>query len=539
MLNKIFAQTLDSDKEKKDRFHWYLAQAEHEFYNNFQKNIILHKVLLNPSQLTEVGKEPQQFPSSRDMYRPVIGIWNYEHRRQGMSWSDEVNQILGFPASTAPSWDNFIAMVHPTDRSRVMELFYQSSQNEEPISLSFRILNEEGNIKHLIAQSKRVITENGSPLGLFGIIYDVTEINKIEADKERLLHVIGQSRDEIYLINTSTFQYEFVNNGAIQNTGYELEELKNMATFNLEPDFTRSDYKKIVRPLLQGEKEKLVFEAVHKRKNGTVYPVEIHLELINYGNGDVFMALVFDISERKKAENYNMERKAFLEKQNNELFDFCNIISHNLRSPLANMSMLIEAIEESESEEDNKLYISKLKPVLNHLHETFDELVESLQVRQDIGVKAEKLNMENVAKKQLESFEGQILTLEADIHCDFSEAPVVNFPMQYMSSILHNLVSNALKYKSPDRKPVISIKTERKDRSIILSVKDNGLGIDLEKHGSSLFKIRKVFHKNADAKGFGLFLTKAQVDTMGGDIWAESTPGQGSTFFVEFVHQYE
>ena len=75
------------------------------------------------------------------------------------------------------------------------------------------------------------------------------------------------------------------------------------------------------------------------------------------------------------------------------------------------------------------------------------------------------------------------------------------------------------------------------DDQIILSVRDNGLGIDLEKHKDDLFKIRKVFHFHPDAKGFGLYITKTQVETMGGKLWVESELGKGSTFFVAFKNQ--
>ena len=110
----------------------------------------------------------------------------------------------------------------------------------------------------------------------------------------------------------------------------------------------------------------------------------------------------------------------------------------------------------------------------------------------------------------------------------------MRFPSKYIDSILSNLISNALKYKSPKRNPVISIKTERVNRDIILSVKDNGLGIDMKLAEKNLFKIRKVFHNHPDAKGFGLFLIKTQIDAMKGEIWVESEPDKGSTFFVKF-----
>ena len=81
--------------------------------------------------------------------------------------------------------------------------------------------------------------------------------------------------------------------------------------------------------------------------------------------------------------------------------------------------------------------------------------------------------------------------------------------------------------------------TKKNNNNIILSISDNGLGIDLKMYKDKLFKIRKVFHHHPEAKGFGLFITKTQVEAMGGKIWAESIPGKGSTFFVEFVNQDE
>ena len=120
---------------------------------------------------------------------------------------------------------------------------------------------------------------------------------------------------------------------------------------------------------------------------------------------------------------------------------------------------------------------------------------------------------------------------------DFDTAPTVVYPVNYMKSILHNLVSNALKYSSPERKPIIKIASKKKEDKLIISVSDNGLGIDLNKNKDNLFKIRKVFHNNPSSKGFGLFITKSQIVALGGTIWVESTPNVGSTFFVELINQ--
>ena len=95
-------------------------------------------------------------------------------------------------------------------------------------------------------------------------------------------------------------------------------------------------------------------------------------------------------------------------------------------------------------------------------------------------------------------------------------------------------MSNALKYHAPGRRPLIKLSTQKLEDGTLLKVADNGLGIDLDKHKDNIFKIGKVFHRHPNAKGFGLFMTKTQVEAMGGKIWVESTAGEGATFFIEF-----
>jgi len=253
------------------------------------------------------------------------------------------------------------------------------------------------------------------------------------------------------------------------------------------------------------------------------------------------LELEHKIAERtenlKEANEKINEHAGLLEFQNTQLKDFCNIISHNLRAPLVNLSMLTNFIEKSTDIKEQKQYIEKLKPVINNLNETFSELVESLQVKQDTEIKSEKQVLKDCLQRTLDGLAGEINKSHAVIETNFEEAPVIKFPSKYLASIFHNLVSNSLKYKSPQRDPVIKLQTKKVRGNIVLSVTDNGLGIDMGRNKDKLFKIRKIFHHHPDAKGFGLYLTKTQVEAMNGKIWAESTPGEGSTFFVEFKNQ--
>jgi len=252
--------------------------------------------------------------------------------------------------------------------------------------------------------------------------------------------------------------------------------------------------------------------------------------------GELSMVIGFgmDITDRKLMEVKQAALVTQLSTRNAQLTDFCGIVSHNLRAPLVNMSMLTDFIEASEDPAEQKLLISKLRPVIDNLHATFNELVESIQIRQDTEIKREDVCLADCLKRTIDGLQTEINKLDAQINTDFSGGSVIHYPPQYLNSIIHNLVSNSLKYHHPDRKPHIQIATKKENNKIVLTVRDNGLGIDLVKHKDNFFKIGKVFHRHPNAKGFGLYMTKTHVEAMGGRIWVESVPGEGSVFFVEF-----
>jgi PAS domain S-box-containing protein len=252
-----------------------------------------------------------------------------------------------------------------------------------------------------------------------------------------------------------------------------------------------------------------------------------------YGELSLVIGFGIDITDRKVMEEKQSAMLKQLSKQNTQLMDFCSIVSHNLRAPLVNMSMLVDFIEASNEPDEQRLLISKLRPVIENLHATFNELVESIQVKQDLEVKLEKVCLHECIKRTISGLATEINKLGARIETDFSEVSVIQYPPAYMNSIIHNLISNSLKYHYPGRPPLIRVRTRTRENKIVLSVEDNGLGIDLEKHRENFFKIGKVFHRHPNAKGFGLYMTKTHVEAMGGRIWVESVPEKGSVFYIE------
>lgn len=220
--------------------------------------------------------------------------------------------------------------------------------------------------------------------------------------------------------------------------------------------------------------------------------------------------------------------------QNKQLDDFAHITSHNIRSPASNIHTLISLLDENSTIEDFKLIYGKLSTVSKNLNETLSELIEVLHVKKDIGIEKQTLSFEKMFKKVRDSLQGEILRHNVLITADFSGATHIRYPKTYLESIFHNLVSNSIKYKGRNRIPEIHVQTFYKDGNLCLSVSDNGLGINMKLYGEKLFGLRKTFHEHNEAKGIGLFMTKAQIEALGGKIFVESEVEKGSTFTVIF-----
>lgn len=366
--------------------------------------------------------------------------------------------------------------------------------------------------------------------------------NRLDKQKEFYENILNKIPTDIAVFDKE-HRYLFVNPGAIKD-----EALRKYIVG--KDDFEYAEYRKRDVSLAKKRREQFLevkksgkemrWEDSLKSPEGNTITHLRRLFPVLDEKGELSMVIGFgiDITERKLLEEKQALYVDQLSSQNVQLVDFCNIVSHNLRAPLVNMSMLVTFIEESTEEQERKFLISKLKPVIENLHTTFNELVESIQIKQDIEIQSENINLDMCLNRTLEAFEDEISRSGAVIERKFSEAPVIQFPPKYLFSIFHNLISNSLKYKSPNRKPHIIVESRKADNNIILSVSDNGLGIDLVKHKDSFFKIGKVFHRNPNAKGFGLYMTKTHVDAMEGKIWAESTPDKGTTIFIEFKNQY-
>ena len=144
-------------------------------------------------------------------------------------------------------------------------------------------------------------------IGVLGVYEDITERKRAEEKIVDLSCVLENSLNEIFVFDAKSLNFLFVNKGALKNIGFTQAEMLSLTPIDIKPEFTRESFLLTVQPLLTGEKEILNFETVHKRKNNTLYNVEIHLQLATYEGKKVFVAIILDITERKRAEEEREE----------------------------------------------------------------------------------------------------------------------------------------------------------------------------------------------------------------------------------------
>jgi signal transduction histidine kinase len=166
------------------------------------------------------------------------------------------------------------------------------------------------------------------------------------------------------------------------------------------------------------------------------------------------------------------------------------------------------------------------------LDETLHNLNEVINIQSDTNIPYRSIKVLDAFHKTVDSLQLLIDSTETRFKIEIDAEAEIQVIPAYLDSILLNFVSNAIKYRAKDRSPIVGLKLSQTQGFKILTISDNGLGIDLERYKDRLFGMYKTFHGNKDAKGLGLFITKAQIDAMKGKVEIESEVGKGSSFHI-------
>ncbi|MER3374997.1 MAG: PAS domain-containing sensor histidine kinase [Allomuricauda sp.] len=379
---------------------------------------------------------------------------------------------------------------------------------------------------------------------VMAIIVDISERKKSEQTIDHWFEVFNESLNEIYIFDVESFVFINVNRGAQLNLGYTMEELNQMSVLDIKTDLSQESFQKLISPLVDKTREKVDFETIHRRKDGSTYPVEVHLQISSIGKKQVFLAIVLDITERKNytqhLENTVEERTEQLrealkaEKQLNELkTKFLSLVSHEFKTPLSSIltsNSLLSKYTKTDQQEKRDKHINTIKEKVKYLDNILTdflsiERLDTGKVKYNISTfPLSKIINEVIYNSNTLLKEGQRIQYPKDI-----DGITVSFEEKIMELSLSNLLHNAIKYSHEDTN--IELRVTENNDSLHIDIIDEGLGIPEEDQPFIFDRYYRASNVlTSQGTGIGLNIVKQHMLNLGADISFKSKPGAGSTF---------
>jgi formate hydrogenlyase transcriptional activator len=239
------------------------------------------------------------------------GVWAGDRTSKPLYWSEEVYQIFGFdPQQGLPTGEQALERIHPDD----FDKFQRGTINEKGhLESEYRIVLPDGTLKYVSGSAHPVLDRDGEIVEVVGVIVDITERKRAEEalrESETRYRTFVDHAADAFFLHDQDHRILDVNRQACENLGYTHEELTGMHPFDLDPEVDAARLQQIRERLAAGEV--CTFESRHRRKNGTVFPIEVRLRPFWRGDRLLHLALVRDITERKLAEEKLRQSEAYL-----------------------------------------------------------------------------------------------------------------------------------------------------------------------------------------------------------------------------------
>lgn len=468
-----------------------------------------------------------------------LGIWEYNTETRQAKWSAGFYAALEYaPGEIECSYHNFFEnILYYHDKEAFLKATYHPRQGGSPVA-QIRLLTKLNGYQWFESTTQKHETGNGPTI--YGIITNINALKMQEAkaaESEFKCAEIGRiAKLGSWEIDVATMNLKF------SREMYEIFELNDEPQLTIQEaiEFFEPQYRPIITDALNQAikfcKPYDVELQFRTAKNSVIWVRSKGVPVLDaYGNCVTLRGVFQDIDSIKKRGITLQSSINLLDDQNKRLQNFAYIVSHNLRSHAGNLKFMVNLFEDSQLKDDRTEIFSHIKTISESLSATMGHLDEIVRIQSEISKERKLVEFETIFNNVASALHTNIANSDAKIITDFSDCPQVDYIPAYLESIFQNLLTNAIKYKHPDRAPVIHIHTQKIGNEIYLVFEDNGVGIDMKRYGEQIFGMYKTFHQNADSKGIGLFMTRNQVEALGGSIQLESTVNIGTKFTVKLV----
>ena len=379
----------------------------------------------------------------------------------------------------------------------------------------------------------------GNPTAILESNRDITR----RATQERMFRTLLESAPDAMVIVDDVGCIQMINAQTEKLFGYSREELVGQRVECLMPDrfrpqhtHHRQDYSHSPRTRSMG----VGLDLYGRRKNGIEFPVEISLSPIETVGGTLVASAIRDVTDRRLAEealeanrNALAQSNAQLIAANKELEAFSYSVSHDLRAPVRHIDGFARLLGETYGEEtpqQARHYLERILAAADHMGRLVDSLLNLARIGRKELIRQEAVSLGDLVRKAVSDFSSE--TEQRGIEWRIHALPAVSCDPSLLSLVFSNLLSNALKFTRGVERSVIQVGTQVDDGRVTIFVRDNGVGFD-SKYADKLFGVFQRLHREEDFEGTGIGLATVQriIQRHGGEVWAESTPGQATTFY--------
>ena len=536
-------------------------QLENPYYYNLIKDVIfilfvglLFRYILyknekrNSRILEKIKSNNNEIKESNEKYDIVSKatsdtIWDWKIQEDTITWNKGIETIFGYTQEEVgnnSAW--WFDKIHPEDSIKMsVKLYSFIEQKSEKWQDQYRFRCADNTYKYVLDRGFLLKDKKGRAHRMIGAIQDITKQKKEEENLKLLETVVTQTKDAIVITksdsNSETFpNIIYVNNAFCAMTGYKSKKVlsKPFNPFNTE-ELDSHEYEKFIAAI--AEKRECQIETLTKKKNKEEYWVRFSMIPIYNSDNELshWISIQKDVTEERKQEKEKEQLIRELTQNNKDLKQFSYITSHNLRAPLSNLIGLLNLIEDIPINDSELLeIINGFKKSTHLLNETINDLVKIIVIKDKISIQKENVTINEVVEHVFSQLKFQIEQSKPILKLNFDEADIIYTNKAYLESILINLLTNSIKYKSETKKLKISITIKKTNNSTILKFKDNGIGIDLKRNSEHIFGLYQRFHDYPDSKGLGLYLVKSQIESLGGTIAIESEVNKGTEFTLTF-----
>lgn len=530
----------------------WLSWELHPWYTS--DNVIGGCIMLT-QDITKAKETELQLRISEQKFRnnfnyAAIGMCIISPEEEWIDCNSAWCEMLGYK-DTLLSYTSFQRIIHPHSYLEVRSMMNQmlSYEKDAPthVHLEVKFIHKDSTIIYTLLSISLVRGENNNPLYFIlqstNITPRVLARHKLNATISRLNSVLEASSEVgVIVVNTYGYVTSF-NKGAENLLGYKKSDVLQKMHYTFF--HSENEIKQNSETLVDTIKEKFsVFTRLSKvkdngqewtyvRRDGSCFPVQLAITQImedDQVTGYLFVAT--DITRLKTVEQEAFSLLNVANEQNTRLKNFAHIVSHNLKSHSGNFSMLLDLYDRECPEEAQNDLIQMFRTASDDLSETISHLNEVVLMNTAVTHNLKEIDLHLAITRIVDSISMKASRSDVVLHNEIVPGTKVWAIAAYLDSIILNLLTNAIKYRSEKRNSFVKIRANSENCGVLLSVEDNGLGIDLKKHHAKLFGMYTTFHTHKESRGIGLFITKNQVEAMGGQIEVCSEVDKGTTFQV-------